>query len=168
LAAILWLVRFRVALSINLLCSAIVLGFLFNLPLEKIGECAFRGAMDPETLLLTASLLLILIFSGVMKEMGMLARAVTALQRIFHDPRVTIAIIPAIMGILPTMGGAMLSAPLVAEASEELKLSPERRTFLNYWFRHIWEFMLPTYPAVLLTATLVGIPVAKICLMASR
>jgi len=121
--------------------------------------------MDPETLLLTASLLLILIFSGIMKEMGMLARAVAALQGIFRDPRVTVAIIPAIMGILPTMGGAMLSAPLVSEASEELKLSPERRTFLNYCFRHIWEFMLPTYAAVLLTATLGGTPVAKICLM---
>jgi uncharacterized protein len=166
LAAILLLVRFRVALSINLLCSAVVLGLLFNLPLKKIGECSFRGATDPETLLLTASLLLILIFSGIMKEMGMLARAVTALRGIFRDPRVIVAIIPAIMGILPIMGGAMLSAPLVSEVSEELKLSPERKTFLNYWFRHIWEFMLPTYPAVLLTATLVGTPVAKICLMA--
>ena len=159
------LIRFRVALSINLLSSAVVLGFLFNLPLDKIGECAFHGAMDPETLQLTASLLLILIFSGIMKEMGMLARSVTALQGIFRDPRVTVALIPAIMGILPTMGGAMLSAPLVSEASEELKLSAERRTFLNYWFRHIWEFMLPTYPAVLLTATLVGTPVGKICWM---
>ncbi len=165
LISILLLIRFRIALSINLLSNAVALGFLFNLPLDKIGECSFRGAMDPETLQLTASLLLILIFSGIMKEMGMLARSVTALQGIFCDPRVTVAIIPAIMGILPIMGGAMLSAPLVSEASEELKLSPERRTFLNYWFRHIWEFMLPTYPAVLLTATLVGVPVAKLCLM---
>jgi len=166
LIAILLLIRFRVALSINLLSSAVVLGFLFNLPLAKIARCSLRGASDPETLQLTASLLLILIFSGIMKERGLLDRSVDALQAVFRDPRVTVAIIPAIMGILPIMGGAMLSAPLVAEASEELKLSPERRTFLNYWFRHIWEFMLPTYPAVLLTATLLGTPVAKICWMA--
>lgn len=166
LIAILLLIRFRVALSINLLSSAVVLGFLFNLPLDKIAECSFRGATDPETLQLTASLLLILIFSGIMKERGMLDRSVAALQAIFRDPRATVVIIPAIMGILPIMGGAMLSAPLVAEASEELNLSPERRTFLNYWFRHIWEFMLPTYPAVLLTASLVGIQVEKIFWMA--
>lgn len=56
----------------------------------------------------------------------------------------------------------MLSAPLVAEASDELRLSPERRTFLNFWFRHVWEYTLPTFPAVFLTASIAGVPVGQL------
>lgn len=59
----------------------------------------------------------------------------------------------------------MLSAPLVSEASDQLKLSPERRTFLNYWFRHVWEYSLPTYPGLIMASTLMAISVAKISLM---
>jgi hypothetical protein len=78
---------------------------------------------------------------------------------------VTVAIIPAVIGLLPVVGGAMLSAPLVAEASDDLTLSPERRTFLNFWFRHVWEYTLPTFPAVFLTAGIVGIPIADLVLV---
>ena len=165
LAAILLLIRLKVPLSATLLSSAAVLGFLFHLSLPRIGMSFYRGALDAETLKLIASLLLILFFSALMKETGSMARAIRALQEIFRDPRATVAIIPAIIGILPIMGGAMLSAPLVEEASDELKLSPEKRTFLNYWFRHIWEYSLPTYPAIILMSTILGVPVAKICLM---
>ncbi len=56
----------------------------------------------------------------------------------------------------------MLSAPLVAEASDELRLSPERRTLLNFWFRHVWEYTLPTFPAVFLTAGITGVPIPEL------
>lgn len=165
LIGILVFIRFKVALSVTLLCSAAALGLLFNLSLSKIALSFFNGALDPETLLLTASLLLILFFSAVMKETGNMTRSIAALREIFRDARATVAIIPAIIGILPIMGGAMLSAPLVLEASDELRLSPEKRTFNNYWFRHIWEYTLPTYPSIIMIATIVGIPVAQVSLI---
>ena len=165
LAAILILLRFKVALSITLLGSAVVLGILFNLPISKICGAFLKGALDPETLLLIASLILILFFSAIMKETGNMSRSITNLQNVFRDARATVAIIPAIIGLLPVVGGAMLSAPLVSQASDDLKLSPERRTFINYWFRHIWEYILPTYPGIILASTIVGIPVAKVSLM---
>ena len=165
LTGILVLIRFKVALSVTLLLSAAVLGVFFNLSFSKIAMAFFKGARDPETLLLTASLLLILFFSAIMKETGNMTRSISALQEIFRDARATVAIIPAIIGILPIMGGAMLSAPLVLAASDDLKLSPERRTFNNFWFRHVWEYTLPTYPAIILIATIVGIPVANVSLI---
>ncbi len=165
ITAILILVRFRVPLSVTLLGSAAALGFLFNLSIPQVAAGFFTGAVDYETLMLIASFVLILFFSAIMKETGRMTQAISALQEIFRDARATVAIIPAIIGILPIMGGAMLSAPLVLEASDELNLSPERRTFLNYWWRHIWEYMLPTYPVILLISTIVGIPVSQILLM---
>jgi uncharacterized protein len=165
ITAILILVRFRVPLSATLLGSAAALGFLFKLSIPQVAAGFFKGAVDYETLILIASFILILFFSAIMKETGRMTQAISALQEIFRDARATVAIIPAIIGILPIMGGAMLSAPLVLEASDELKLSPERRTFLNYWWRHIWEYMLPTYPVILLISTILGIPLSQVVLM---
>jgi integral membrane protein (TIGR00529 family) len=73
-----------------------------------------------------------------------------------------IALLPALIGLMPLMGGALVSAPMVVEGSDELKLSAERRTFINFWFRHLWQYILPTYPSLILAATLLGIPIRKL------
>jgi integral membrane protein (TIGR00529 family) len=165
LAGIILLIRLKVALSLTLLVSAVVLGFLFRLSPGGIGGSILKALLDPENLKLAVSLQLILLFSAVMKENGSMTRAIAALRRLFRDARVTVALIPAIIGLVPVMGGAMLSAPLVSEASDELELSPERRTFLNFWFRHVWEYMLPTFPTIFLTASIVGFSVADLTLV---
>ncbi len=148
-----------------MLVSAVVLGFLFRLSPAGIGGSVLKALLDPENFKLVVSLQLILLFSAVMKENGAMTRAISALRQIFRDARVTVALIPAIIGLVPIMGGAMLSAPLVAEASDELELSPERRTFLNFWFRHVWEYMLPTFPTIFLTASIVGCSIADLTLV---
>ena len=165
LAGIIILIRLKVALSLTLLVSAVVLGFLFGLSPAGIGGSILKAISDPENLKLVISLQLILLFSAVMKENGAMTRAISALRGIFRDARVTLALIPAIIGLVPVMGGAMLSAPLVSAAADELKLSPERRTFLNFWFRHVWEYMLPTFPTIFLTASIVGLSVSDLTLV---
>src|SRR4030042_4509446 len=87
LIGILVLIRFKVALSVTLLSSAAVMGFFFNLSPSKIAIAFFNGARDPETLLLTASLLLILFFSAIMKATGNMTRSISALQALFHVGR---------------------------------------------------------------------------------
>jgi hypothetical protein len=152
IAGIIVLVRLKVALSINLIVSAFVLAFLFQLPAGEILDGGRRTFLSLENLKLVIALELVLLFSAVLKENGAMNRAIAALGSVVRDARFTVAIIPAVIGLLPVVGGAMLSAPLVAEASDELGLEPERRTFLNFWFRHVWEYTLPTFPAVFLTA----------------
>jgi hypothetical protein len=163
--AIIVLIRVKVPLSITLIASAVVLGFLFQLPVAAMRDAIWRSVLDAETLKLVVALELVLLFSAIMKERGSMTRAISALSQVFRDARVTVAIIPAVIGLLPVVGGAMLSAPLVAEASDDLTLSPERRTFLNFWFRHVWEYTLPTFPAVFLAAGIVGIPIADLVLV---
>ena len=165
LAVIVVLIRFRVRLSITLLGASIALGLLFHLTPIQIAQSFYTGASDPETLKLIAAMLLVLFFSAIMKETGNLSRSISSLRAVFRDARVTMGLIPAIIGLLPVTGGAILSAPLVAEASDDLRLSPEQRTFLNYWFRHVWEYTLPTFPLIFLTSVIVGLPVADLCLV---
>jgi integral membrane protein (TIGR00529 family) len=61
--------------------------------------------------------------------------------------------------MLPMVGGAMFSAPMVEEASQGLDVSGERRTFVNYWFRHSMEPVFPLYPSLVLAAGLTGVTV---------
>jgi len=115
--------------------------------------------IDSKTLLLLGAFIAILFFSTLLTETGRMGEILEGLRGIFKDIRVVIALLPAMIGLMPIMGGALISAPMVVEGSDELKLSPERRTFINYWFRHVWQYTLPTYPSLILAATLVNIPV---------
>lgn len=159
LAGIIVLIRLKVALSITLMVSALVLALLFQLSVGEVLDGAGRAFLSLENLKLVMALELVLLFSAVLKENGAMTRAIAALSGVMRDARFTVAIIPAVIGLLPVVGGAMLSAPLVAEASDELDLTAERRTFLNFWFRHVWEYTLPTFPAVFLTAGITGVSI---------
>jgi uncharacterized protein len=162
IAGIIVLIRVKVALSLTLFASALVLGLLFRLPAADLLDGTLEAFRSVDNLKLVMALQLVLLFSALLKENGSMGRAIGALSHVLRDARFTVAIIPAVVGLLPVVGGAMLSAPLVAEASDELNLTPERRTFLNFWFRHVWEYTLPTFPAVFLTASISGVPVAEL------
>jgi integral membrane protein (TIGR00529 family) len=58
---------------------------------------------------------------------------------------------------MPSIGGAYFSAPMVAETTGETKMSPEEKGFINYWYRHPWEFILPLYPGILLASAIAKI-----------
>ena len=162
LAGIILLIRLKVALSLILILSALVLGLLFQMSAGDLVQGTLRAFLNADNLKLVLALELVLLFSAVLRENGAMHRAISALSGLLRDARFTVAVIPAIIGLLPVVGGAMLSAPLVAEASDDLGLPPERRTFLNFWFRHIWEYTLPTFPAVFLTASITGVPIPEL------
>jgi hypothetical protein len=152
----------KVKLWISLLAGTFLLGFLFQLPLPTIVRDLFTSAIDSKTLLLIGALVTILFFSNLLKETGRMNAIMEGFGHIFKDIRIVIALLPSMIGLMPIIGGALISAPMVVEGSDELKLSPERRTFINYWFRHIWEYILPTFPALILAAGLTGIPIQKL------
>lgn len=164
IAVIVFLIRLKVALSVTLMASSLVLGILFRLSPIEIFDGLLRTFLSLENMKLVTALELVLLFSAVLKDNGAMNRAISALSFVVRDSRFTVAVIPAVIGLLPVVGGAMLSAPLVAEASDELGLSSERRTFLNFWFRHVWEYTLPTFPAVFLTAGITGVPIPELVL----
>jgi uncharacterized protein len=45
---------------------------------------------------------------------------------------------------------------MVEAAGSGTKLSQGLLSFINYWFRHIWEYFWPLYPGVILAMTLTG------------
>ncbi|MFB0520617.1 MAG: DUF401 family protein, partial [Desulfatiglandales bacterium] len=71
---------------------------------------------------------------------------------------------PALIGLLPMPGGALFSAPMVKVASQKLKLTPVQHTAINYWFRHVWEYILPLYPGIILASKLSGVTLPRLAL----
>jgi len=162
-AVIIVLMYRKISLWLSLLLATYLLGILFRLSITKISMDIVSSIVDTKTLFLIGAFVSILFFSNLLKETGRMNQIMEGFRSTLKDVRLVIALLPAIIGLMPIVGGALVSAPMVVEGSDELKLTPERRTFINYWFRHLWEYVLPTYPALVLAASLIGIPVRKLC-----
>lgn len=156
------LIRVKIDLGIALLLGAIALGLLLQLTISKTFVVVWQAIIDTETLYLVAVILLIQFFGDLAGKLGYLDRFVTGLKKLFADNRLILAIIPAVGGLLPMPGGAMLTAPMVGTVAKDTSLTPEQKTFYNYWFRHVWEYVLPLYPGVILSSVIFNIAVRQI------
>lgn len=145
--------------------GAVAMGLLSGKPLPEWGPAFFREITSRSTLELLAAVLLITTMVELLREAGSLDRLVKSLSTLLPDRRLSIPIPPAILGLLPMPGGALLSAPMVATATRDLPLSNEDKTFFNYWFRHIWEYIVPLFPAVLIASSITGVPIRTLLII---
>ena len=88
---------------------------------------------------------------------GSLTDMVKALRRTFSGVKILLAAMPAFLGLLPSVGGARFSAPIVEELSANLKLSPEHKAAINFWFRHLFEFSSPIIPGMIMACSIAGV-----------
>ena len=146
---IIFMARKKIALGITLLTGALLLGILFGLDLLSISRAAYKASIEKQTLLLLGVVLLIAIMGNILKLIENFDALVNSLESLIQDNRVVMAIVPAIIGLLPMPG----------EVGKRLGLSKEKKTFFNYWFRHIWEYVFPLYPGIILVSSLLNVPI---------
>jgi integral membrane protein (TIGR00529 family) len=159
------LIRKKWDLGLILLLDTVLTGILFRMrPLEFVRQ-AGRALVAGETLNLLGILILVLYLGNFLQAGGHFRQMVDALKNLVKDARLILAIPSAFIGLLPMMAGAMMGAPIVEEAARRWNLSPAWKTFLNYWFRHIWEYSWPLYLNLILAATIIQVPIAKVCLV---
>jgi integral membrane protein (TIGR00529 family) len=161
---VLFLVSRKLPLWIGMLLASVLLGISSYLAPLKLLLVMGQGTIENTTWTLVVVLYLIAVLEDVLRTSGMLMRLVGSLRHLLRDPRVVASFLPAFMGFLPSAGGALFSAPMVEEATEGMGLSGERKAFVNYWYRHLWECVFPLYPGLILAAALFGIPVGRLCL----
>ncbi|MBW1973998.1 MAG: DUF401 family protein [Deltaproteobacteria bacterium] len=163
-ALVLFAIRKNVALGHVFTGSAIVLGFLFGMDPVHLGVAAFHALTHPKTLALACVVSLILVLSHSMEKAKEMERLLEAFRGIIGNPRLNVVIFPALIGLLPMPGGAIFSAPMVKNIGGRFGLTPPQLSYINYWFRHIWEYWWPLYPGILLTTALAGIDLWKFVL----
>jgi hypothetical protein len=145
--------------------GAISLSILFSLKPQAMLKSMILSVIDPKTLSIAVIVSLILILSNSMETAGQMQRLLERFQGLVASPRLNLVIFPALIGLLPMPGGAVFSAPMVKELGTHSKLSQSQLSFVNYWFRHIWEYWWPLYPGILLTTIMTNISLLTIMLL---
>ena len=154
---VLWAIRKDLSLGNALFLGALVLGAVFGLGPAAMAQSILSSLLNPKTLALTVMVCLILVFSHSMEAAGQMQRLLDRFQGLIAPPRINMVVFPALIGLLPMPGGAIFSAPMVKTLGARLQLTSAQLSFINYWFRHIWEYWWPLYPGVLLTTTLANL-----------
>lgn len=160
LGIIIVLISKKFPLSWALLGGSFIMGISFGLPIKHIIEGFLKGIFDWNTIKLILILYFIAVFENILREREILKNMVLSLKSLIKDKRLRLISMPTIMGLLPSVGGALFSAPLLEEISDKNDLEPERKSYINYWFRHIWEPFLPIYPGIILVSILVDKPLS--------
>lgn len=165
LAGLVTLLRLKVKIGVAMVTSACLLALLLGVwPPELSRALAKEWQSQPLTrttgylfVSLTALVLLVNVIGAAMEDIGISTRLVPAIQGLFKSRRFALALIPLLMGMLPTPGGIMLSAPMVREAGDKIGVERSRLAAINFLFRHQWEPVWPLFPAVPLIQSLLGI-----------
>ncbi len=150
---ILLLIRF-INISVSILVGAILLGIL------SIGAKTLDQIILSVTSLQTLKLLAIVVLAFTLgysmeyfKLLDDLTNSIAEMTGML-----SLLLIPTIVGLLPMPGGALISAVMIVSLVKKFKVSPERATYINFWFRHPWVTVWPLYPSFVVGAAVVHAP----------
>lgn len=165
IALVFFLIRRKWKLGYVMFLASLLIGVFFDLSPVQIGKNIIWALIDPMTLRLMGIIILVYILSGVLRKVESLKDLVDSLQQLVKDYRLILAFIPALLGLIPMPAGAMFSAPMVKEIGDREGLTAEENTFVNYWFRHIWEFVWPLFSGMILFAGLLRVEIREVILV---
>ncbi len=161
---ILALLRKKLFIGYVMLVASAAVAALYGMSPESIASTLRKATLNSTTIKLLLALSLIRTFELVLREKNVMSAMMSSVKGFFSNKKVVIISMPLIIGMLPSLGGAYFSAPMVEEATAGLKMSQEEKAFINYWFRHPWEYILPLYPGILLASAISGIPLHSLIL----
>lgn len=156
IALIIFLATRKVNFGIAILLGSIVIGITSGVTLDLVLKILLSVFQDISTYELVLDVALIGILGFVLKETQLIQDMIQDLRKILPR-KALIALIPAIFGLMPMPGGALVSAPLIDKEATELGLIPERKTFVNLWFRHLWFFVLPISSSLIFAARIANV-----------
>jgi len=143
-------------LSVVLGISAIIFGLLTQV---NIINSMIEVIINPSIVLLALSVLLIPILGGIMEESGLMLELI---QKLKVSKKVALMVSPALFGLLPVAGGALMSAPIVDQIDPAL--DSNRKVAINVWYRHVLLLIYPLSSAILVASVLSGISLYLIVL----
>ena len=158
LCLIIFLLRKKLNIGYVMLIASSALFVLYGMDAPSIEATVKRTVLSSITIKLLLALSLIRVLELILREKNVLATMMSTAKILFKKRRAIIISMPMLIGMLPSLGGAYFSAPMVKEATSGIHMSQEEKAFINYWFRHPWEYILPLYPGILLASVVSNIP----------
>ncbi|MEM1545196.1 MAG: DUF401 family protein [Candidatus Methanomethylicia archaeon] len=151
----------QVNIGLSAIVGAAILCFSF-LPFFDALMLLFKSIIDLRTIEVTLTVTFITILGFLMQKLNIISRLMNGLKSILGDIRLIMIIGPALLGMLPTYGGALFSAPIVDIAGSHVNINSRMKTFINVWFRHVIFFIYPLTPAIVMISGLTGISILSI------
>ena len=162
-AIIIFLIRKKFNFGLSLIIGSLIVG-IFSLqeiqPIDipkAIIEASIYNFQTKQITTYTVELALLMtviyILAKLMQETGAITKLIDSFRPIFSKGG-TLAVIPALYGLMPVPGGALFSAPLIDEEGDKYKLNKNQKNYLNVWFRHIWFPIYPISSAMILICSI--------------
>jgi len=148
-------------LGVTLTSTAILLSLL-SMELDEIPRAFIETSTSALTISLVSATFGIMLLSQLYKETELVRTMSQDLSRLLRNSKLVVSLLPAVIGLLPVAGGALMSAPLIETEADQLELKKDMKTYVNVWFRHT---IFPVYPmsqVLILTAALTGISLASL------
>ncbi|MCD6494826.1 DUF401 family protein, partial [Candidatus Bipolaricaulota bacterium] len=141
----------RRSLWLAMSAAAMVLA-LFTLSMSEMVEVLTRTIADPSVLLIAFVVGIIPLIGGALEESGEMDRLVANMRM---GKRLFFAVSPAMLGMLPMPGGALLSAPLIERGGDGV--STDVKAAGNVWFRHAFLLVYPLGSSLIASAKIASI-----------
>jgi integral membrane protein (TIGR00529 family) len=159
LAAVLLLLWLKLHPGLAVFLGSIVLSLLI-LPARQTPVLMLATITSLQTLRLIAIIICALSLSKLMELRGLLLKLAHTLETV--GPKVAMHVVPSVVAMVPMPAGALVSATALKDLARRLRLAPAQATFINYWFRHIWELAVPVYPAVIAASVILSVPLSGV------
>ena len=157
LLIIIFLLRFKIQIGVCMLASGLFIWALRSASPISLLQAFYETFTLSRTYDIIFALYFVMCLEIELRLSGALQDMVKALRRTFSDVKILLAAMPAFLGLLPSVGGARFSAPIVEELSAKLKISPEHKSAINFWFRHMFEFSSPIIPGMIMACSIAGV-----------
>lgn len=160
---IIFLIKKNLDIGLTLIIAALFL--IFSLKPIVIFDVFIETLSSSSTwyLVLTSTFIALLAelykLTTLIKDLGL------NVARVLRSPKLAVVITPAIIGLLPVAGGALMSAPIIEALSGFLGFSADLAVYANVWFRHTIFLVYPLSSLMITVSALTGIPIEDFILM---
>lgn len=158
------LLRFKLPIGVAIFVGGLLIWGCTNPDPMLLVKSVEQMFAEPRTYDLILALYFVMCLEIELRKGGALSGMVKFLYRVFASAKFTLAAMPAFLGVLPSVGGARFSAPIVREASKNMQVDDNQRAAINYWFRHVFEFSSPIIPGMILACGIAGVSVGDLIL----
>ncbi len=162
LFVILVCLRIKISPGISVLLGGLVIWLMCNHNLGTLFDSLVSSTKDWRTWDIEFCLYFVMCLEAQLRLTGIFKELVVTLRNLFSSNKVTLAVIPALLGLLPSVGGARFSAPIVAESAHGIDVSKDDQAVINYWFRHIFEFASPMVPGLILACAIANVNIGDV------
>ncbi len=144
----------RARLWVTLLATSALIAFLSS---GLRGLLHVFASVDRVTVYIVAVSFLIAVFVELYRRSRGIEGIGEELTKLLKRPTLIVTVVPAVLGLLPVAGGALLSIPIVDNVGDSLGLDRARKLFVNVWYRHLILLVYPLSTSLIMASLLSGV-----------